>query len=59
MELRYVRPVMYGKKYCVSSLEYYECSNCGEELYDREAMRKIEEKSPTLKNLKSRRKVAA
>ena len=48
-----------GKKYSVKSLEYYECSNCGEELYDREAMRKIEAKSPVLKKLKSQRKEAA
>lgn len=36
-----------GKSYTVPALEYYECPNCGEKVYDREAMRKIEAYSPT------------
>lgn len=36
-----------GKSYIVPALEYYECPNCGEKVYDREAMRKIEAYSPT------------
>jgi YgiT-type zinc finger domain-containing protein len=35
-----------GKTYNVPNLEYYECPDCGEKVYDREAMRKIEERSP-------------
>jgi len=32
--------------YTVPVLEFYECPNCGEKLFDREAMRKIEAYSP-------------
>jgi len=46
-----------GKKYSVSSLAFYECPNCGERVYDRDAMRRIEEKSPALE--KAYRKKAA
>lgn len=35
-----------GTTYVVRDLEFYECPNCGERLYDREAMRRIEEVSP-------------
>lgn len=35
-----------GQKYRVPGLEYHECPNCGEKVYDREAMRKIESHSP-------------
>jgi len=35
-----------GKSYTVPLLEFYECLDCGEKLYDRYAMRKIEEFSP-------------
>lgn len=35
-----------SKAYRVPELEYYECSNCGEKLYDRAAMRRIEAASP-------------
>ena len=37
-----------GQKYTVPGLEYHECSHCGEKVYDREAMRKIENHSPAL-----------
>ena len=30
-----------GRPYTVPSLEFYECPDCGEKVYDREAMRKI------------------
>ena len=36
-----------GQTYTVPALEFYECPNCGEELYDREAMQKIEAYSPS------------
>jgi len=35
-----------GKTYVVPALEYYACPDCGEEVYDRDAMRKIEAHSP-------------
>jgi YgiT-type zinc finger domain-containing protein len=35
-----------GQKYSVKNLECYECPDCGEKIYDRDAMRSIEEKSP-------------
>ena len=31
-----------GRSYTVPSLEFYECPDCGEKVYDREAIRKIE-----------------
>ena len=37
---------VHGKTYTVPNLEYYECPDCGEKVYDREAMRKIEARSP-------------
>lgn len=36
-----------GQEYTVPELEFYECPDCGEQLYDREAMRKIETYSPS------------
>jgi len=48
-----------GKKYTISSLEFYECPECGDELYDREAMRKIEAVSPTYKKIRRRQKKVA
>lgn len=35
-----------GRTYTVPLLEFYECPNCGEKIYDRQAMRKIETYSP-------------
>jgi YgiT-type zinc finger domain-containing protein len=35
-----------GRSYTVRSLEFYECPVCGERVYDRQAMRKIEDHSP-------------
>ena len=35
-----------GQFYTVPDLEFWECPNCGERIYDREAMRKIEACSP-------------
>ncbi|MDQ3009693.1 MAG: type II toxin-antitoxin system MqsA family antitoxin [Acidobacteriota bacterium] len=36
-----------SQTYTVPALEFYECPNCGEQLYDREAMRKIEAHLPS------------
>jgi YgiT-type zinc finger domain-containing protein len=35
-----------GQTYTVPSLEFYECHDCGEKVYDRYAMKQIEAKSP-------------
>jgi YgiT-type zinc finger domain-containing protein len=35
-----------NKKYTIPNLEYYECPDCGEKVYDREAMKRIEAHSP-------------
>ena len=35
-----------GQTYTVPRVEFYECPNCGEKVYDREAMLKIEAHSP-------------
>jgi len=35
-----------GKAFVVPALEYFECPNCREKIYDRQAMRKIEAHSP-------------
>lgn len=35
-----------GQKYIVKNLEFHECPDCGEKVYDREAMRTIESHSP-------------
>lgn len=35
-----------GQTYTVPRVEFYECPNCGEKVFDREAMLKIETRSP-------------
>jgi YgiT-type zinc finger domain-containing protein len=45
-----------GETYTVPSLEYYECPDCGEKVYDREAMRQIEAHSPAFKRAAAKRK---
>ncbi len=35
-----------GQRYMVPNLEFHECPDCGERLFDRDAMRKIEAHSP-------------
>ncbi len=35
-----------GQEYTVPAVAYYECPSCGEHVYDRDAMRKIESYSP-------------
>jgi YgiT-type zinc finger domain-containing protein len=44
-----------GRSYAVPSLEFYECPDCGEKIYDRDAMRKIEARSPAFKRPRSRK----
>jgi YgiT-type zinc finger domain-containing protein len=47
-----------GQTYIVPELEYYECPNCGEKLYDRAAMRKIEAYSPAFAHLHPEKELA-
>ena len=35
-----------GRSYTVPSLEFYECPDCGERIYDGQAIRRIETYSP-------------
>jgi YgiT-type zinc finger domain-containing protein len=37
---------VHGQTYSVPKLEFHECPACGEKVYDREAMRRIEAHSP-------------
>lgn len=43
-----------GKKYTVSNVEYHECPDCGERIYGREAIRKIQAKSPAFRRQQTR-----
>jgi len=47
-----------GKKYLVPNLQYYECPNCDEKIYNREAIRKIEAHSPAFERAHPKRKSA-
>ncbi|HEY3138143.1 MAG TPA: YgiT-type zinc finger protein [Blastocatellia bacterium] len=47
-----------GKEYTVPDLEYYECADCGEKVYDRDAMRKIQKYSPSFQRVRAKRKSA-
>ncbi len=44
-----------GKTYTVPSLEFWECQSCGEKIYDRTAMRKIEAHSPAFREKDTKR----
>src|SRR3990172_9458535 len=39
-----------GREYVVPDLTFYECPVCGERVFDREAMRRIEAISPAFRN---------
>ncbi|MDI6448308.1 type II toxin-antitoxin system MqsA family antitoxin [Anaerobaca lacustris] len=43
-----------GWPYTVRSLESYECPACGEKIYDRQAMRKIQQHSPAFSHAQAR-----
>jgi len=47
-----------GKKYRVPNLQYYECPDCAERVYDRDAMREIEAHSPAFERMHPKRKSA-
>lgn len=44
-----------GQAYTVPAVGFYECSNCGEKVYDREAMLKIESYSPAYRKARLRK----
>lgn len=46
------------QQYVVPHLEYYACPQCGEHVYDREAMRKIESYSPAFASRQRAKKSA-
>lgn len=47
-----------GESYTVPDLEFYECPNCGEKVYDRDAMQKIEACSPAFSRKRVEEKMA-
>ena len=44
--------------YKIPILEFYECPECGEKIYDSQAMQKVEEYSPAF-NKRNQKKVSA
>lgn len=44
-----------SREYTVPALAFYECGACGEKVYDRDAMRKIEAHSPVFSRRRLRR----
>ena len=48
-----------GQSYSVPSLEYHECPECGEKVYGREAMRRIEEESPAFSRSRKQKHAVA
>lgn len=48
--------VYHGKKYIVPNLTWYICPDCKEQVYDPEAMRKIERHSPVFQKKRQMRK---
>ncbi|MCI0418022.1 MAG: type II toxin-antitoxin system MqsA family antitoxin [Acidobacteria bacterium] len=47
-----------GKAYTVRELEFYKCPNCGESVYGREAIRRIEAESPAFRKSPTEKKSA-
>jgi len=47
-----------GKTFTVPTLEFHECPDCGERLYDAQAMRKIEAHSPAFAKQRTRKRAA-
>jgi hypothetical protein len=43
------------KKYSIEALEFYACPACGEQVFDREAMRRIEARSPAFQSRRLKR----
>ena len=49
---------VHGQAYVVPALEYWECPDCGEGVYEASAMRKIEEYSPAYASRQRKSKAA-
>jgi len=47
-----------GETYIVPALEFHECPDCGERVYDPQAMRKIEAHSPAYAKHRARKQAA-
>jgi hypothetical protein len=47
-----------GRPYTVENLEFYQGPNCGERVYDREVMRKIEARSPAFRTPRKLKRTA-
>jgi YgiT-type zinc finger domain-containing protein len=47
-----------GKRYSVPAVEFYECPDCGERVYDPAAMRQIEQRSATGVRKRSVKRIA-
>lgn len=48
----------HGKRYAVSAVEFYECPDCGERIYDPAAIRQIEQHSHVRSKHRIARKIA-
>lgn len=46
-----------GHEYTVPNLEYSECPDCGEKVYDRDAMREIQAHSPAFERSSPKRNI--
>ncbi len=55
---RNLHNTVHGQNYVVPNLEFHECPNCEERVFDQAAMRKIESYSPSFQHLYPRKKVA-
>ncbi len=47
----------HDQTYTVPLLEFYECPGCGERIYDRQAMKRIEAHSPAFSGARAKRGV--
>jgi YgiT-type zinc finger domain-containing protein len=55
---RSLREAFRGQTYTIPGLEFYACPDCGEHVYDRAAMRKIEAFSPAFARSGGKKKIA-
>jgi YgiT-type zinc finger domain-containing protein len=47
-----------GQPYKVENLEFYDCPDCGERVYNREAMQEIETRSPAFRKPRKLKRTA-
>ncbi len=55
---RNFQDAVHGQSYVVPNLEFHECPDCDEQVFDQAAMRKIESYSPTFAHLYPHKKAA-